>query len=760
MIEEYQLRILSKIFGLIFILPCQGFEGVRHPEMHQILEDPQLHGIHQVMIVTNTERENVLSTFKQSSCVLQTLASKLPSVIIDHDELDADVNIRLSKMASLRRPRSSTIVVICLNMVDVSPRSAIEVLKKLIKISPVSQRSKCLLVINAENMIEDGITEILKSAWHLKFLDISIIQIWRNETPVLINYNPFGNIYSSIVLNETNQLFPSKLNDLRGAPLKLIAFSSPPFIVMQVEDGKVKISGTEFTFLEILSEKLNSSLNFVLSTNTSMMHINDHLDKLETNEINVSTETYLVRTHIGRKEVVIGKFIRGTEFVVVFPLQQTTSINFSYNTVLSIISLPVILISLFVCTKFIFPPNRWNLVRIFQILLGVSSRHPSKRIERVVFLTMAISSIIYSTTFFSNLTEIRFVLYEKDFSSIRDLVQSGMKIFSATAERDSNDKEIQLLFSNTIKIKSYAECINKMEKIPDSACILSYEKALYYTFKEALNVDGIPTIKIASPTFCDDHVVFVYEKASPFAEKFDEILQRIIESGIPVTWESKVMPRLKRFDEESSKASDILFKELIVIITVGYFVSVKKTLGPKAVSYYANVGMVAFAANGIRKDVVPDTPSSTNSSGEKYKIIIAEKLLTNSTQKEIASTEPSRTSTKMTTRISMAQSYRLRSSQPPDVTTWGAVQSTTKPIKLISKSTPTTIDKNEQSNEELTLKSTRSIHTTISTITTSNDISLLGLTPSTINKVIDENITHSTRPSVIQKIARRIRERR
>ncbi|KAJ8673303.1 hypothetical protein QAD02_004565 [Eretmocerus hayati] len=178
-------------------------------------------------------------------------------------------------------------------------------------------------------------------------------------------------------------------------------------------------------------------------------------------------------------------------------------------------------------------------------------------------------------------------------------------------------------------------------------------------------------------------------------------------------------------------------------------------------TYYANVGMVAFAANGIRKDVMPDTPPSTAPSEDKYKIIISKELLAD-LKKEIVSTEPSGTSKKMTTRIgTTTQSYlSLRSSQPLNMTTQKAVESNTKRINLFLKSFLTTVEKNKQLNEELTLKSTRSIQTTISTITTSNDTSLLGHTPSTTNRLVDETSTSSTRPSVIEKIAQRTSERR
>ena len=77
-------------------------------------------------------------------------------------------------------------------------------------------------------------------------------------------------------------------------------------------------------------------------------------------------------------------------------------------------------------------------------------------------------------------------------------------------------------------------------------------------------------IKIAKPSFFYDKIAFCYQTASPFVEKFDDIMQKIIESGIEQSYNffAGLKPRDKKYS-----TGKISFKQLLVILLFGWMLA-------------------------------------------------------------------------------------------------------------------------------------------------------------------------------------------
>ena len=81
-------------------------------------------------------------------------------------------------------------------------------------------------------------------------------------------------------------------------------------------------------------------------------------------------------------------------------------------------------------------------------------------------------------------------------------------------------------------INHISDCISLLQNTKNSICMmpLFYYEYLKVKFR---NSDGSPTVKVSKISLYSEFMTFAFEKASPFAEKFDKILQRIVESGLP-----------------------------------------------------------------------------------------------------------------------------------------------------------------------------------------------------------------------------------
>lgn len=82
-------------------------------------------------------------------------------------------------------------------------------------------------------------------------------------------------------------------------------------------------------------------------------------------------------------------------------------------------------------------------------------------------------------------------------------------------------------------------------------------------------------MKLAGPSFYQQPTAFAYEKASPFAEKFDTIIQYVKESGIMKTQEVKRNVTIHSLQTSSSirVAENTIIQQLTIVSVVGFLSS-------------------------------------------------------------------------------------------------------------------------------------------------------------------------------------------
>lgn len=112
-------------------------------------------------------------------------------------------------------------------------------------------------------------------------------------------------------------------------------------------------------------------------------------------------------------------------------------------------------------------------------------------------------------------------------------------------------------------------CIEKLIRTNKAMCVLPIRSAMYFV-KNNLDSRGNPLMKVSDLSLNFQYVGFLYEKASPFAEKFNKLIQRMIDFGVfPDLEMSKVTFRYD-FEVKSENTDCTIVNVILGILLIGY----------------------------------------------------------------------------------------------------------------------------------------------------------------------------------------------
>lgn len=218
-----------------------------------------------------------------------------------------------------------------------------------------------------------------------------------------------------------------------------------------------------------------------------------------------------------------------------------------------------------------FPRTQWKVHDIFQIMLGSpSTKSPKKLMQRVIYINLVLLSMRYASDIFSQLTDIKVTYTNKPFETPEQINASGFPIYLAKfVEKQTRDDPHPILGGLKSKISPFStdNCCQRLVSRNNRFCIVPYALAQYY-IEKSMNIYGRPTVKITTDHLLPDYVAFAYEKGSPYVERFDRIIQWIIEGGI-AEFSKKYKFGGKFYNTGENKT--ILLPQLLVILSFGYF---------------------------------------------------------------------------------------------------------------------------------------------------------------------------------------------
>lgn len=396
-----------------------------------------------------------------------------------------------------------------------------------------------------------------------------------NQT-IFLNYNPFTKIYDTQYLENATNLFPNKLNNLNGYPLTLLGTNAPPILMIQRKsNGEQGIEGTCYIYLKTLVEKHNFKLNMIFDPeqNRTAWFI-ESIDQLSNNRINMlPMPVYVLEEDL--IHLVLGQAFTNNKLVITAPITLTSNVEFSTDKLIYILCFPLItLMFLLLVYLFDFDQEEWEIFYIFQILMGVSVSQPRKLVERIIFITLVLLSINYSSDLYSNIADIKLSYQESEYNTINDILKSNMTVRTAYSAKIYDDADTKQLFSRSEKILNSDECIQIQIEKRNVFCILAFNRADYFTQRH-LNSNGKRLIKMAKPSFRQVPTQYIYEKASPFADRIEKTIHQLVESGIPNLLESRTqIVSLNKDSETSQMTEDILSRHLITILSIGSLLAI------------------------------------------------------------------------------------------------------------------------------------------------------------------------------------------
>ena len=529
-------------------------------------------------IIFSYNLSNVDITFQ--NFIFRTISLKTPTIFIDLATVENSEYDLLQQLPILENSRSSTLYIILDNedKREIYMNRTYDILDLFVKLAPVPTRPRCLLLLSSIGNIHltETMKKILQQAWYLKFLDFTIIKYNDIEHTAVITYNPFADEYISLDMANVTSIFPDKLRDMHGYPIKLAAFNDSFFLIItsHANNNTISVSGVHFPFFEIFSKKLNFSLSFLIhdSTNFSIMleRLYNELDNGEINAIPI----LMISAMVYGNNHTLGRAIVESKLVMVVPIISSSKVLIDTSVLVSVLVFPIIMI-LLTATAFCLrlPRDNWQPLNLIRLLVGISALtgQPRRAVERVIFLATVVAAMKYSSDVFAKLMDVKLVNDELAFDSIKEILDSELPIYGMHRLMKDGNHDIARVMRS---IGSSSDCMKLLLKGQKVICLSAIVNARnllnYYHGRES-------GMKLAKPSFQYDFAAFPFERASPYREKMDEIALKVVESGMMDQWRKNpaIEPKTERKPKilSGDNQEKILLMELGVILTVGYFLA-------------------------------------------------------------------------------------------------------------------------------------------------------------------------------------------
>ena len=590
-------KILEKIVFILTVtlMHISWIDGAEHPTSDIL--------INKILNHKNVKQTAIFLSdidIAHQNAFIQKITNRAPALLIDITTITKSDDTRFFELPILKYPRSSASFIFLQNHdSDTLHLDRIHgMLDKFIMIAPNAVRPKCLLILFSRNaMVDDGyLRNLLVKYWLLRFIDFTIIKLSYNDS-VMFYYNPFMDTYHEERFESTSEIFPDKLTDLNYYPIKIAAFNYDPYIILHNNGLRVDISGTQSGYIKTMSEKLKFTLDIVDFSKPSIFDaFEDALKLLETNQAQIIALQSYAGIYLHGHNATIGRTADIGKYVLVTPILWVSKVNVSINTFIGLLLYPILIYSFFaVAIVLKLPLGSWRGIYIFQILMSSPLvRQPKDTYQKIVYLSLILISMTYSNDSFSRLLGIKITHEEEPFDTLEEVRRSGLLIFVPKLAyneffKNSDDLAVRSLMPQ-LRVMDPSKCLNDtLQYHRRQICVAALTYARYF-ITNSENRYKVKSMKIMGLMLYEGIAAFPYARGSVFTDIFDRTIQGIIESGIPLLWdtyEGGYDVEKPREDEEN-----VLFIEIVLILLVGYSIS--------AVTFLLEISRMRFRFAGCR----------------------------------------------------------------------------------------------------------------------------------------------------------------
>ena len=534
---------------------------------------------------------NNTTTTPEYRTVFQKFIKKIPSATIDVSEMASAKKLRLMAQPVFENPRHVTLYVVLDSTSKDNDTSLSVYLKNItnffVQVSPKSVRPKCLVITIKKDCYEDNYRTLFEYTWTKKFIDFTIVEIKAKAKPVIHNYNPFTQKIKTEYFYRHINMFPDKVLNVNGYPLKVPVFMNPPHMnITRDEQGRVAdIDGFYYQITKIASKAANFTIEYALDLNniSSLLVVNKTIDAMVREEVNMLPVPFpSIEENSTYADLVIELDVGYiyVDTIVVVPVTYFIELLKTLEVLFMILVIPFVIAAFSRILQVI----RINYVYVrlsdlFRVLLGTSAVvKPTKLMDRMVFISIIGVSVTYSFTFYTRLINVNVIQSEVTYDTFQAISESPLNIninkimFNRTFNLDN--PYVQRIKRKTVAVLFTSLCDVTMVNNKTSMCLMSSVRATMLTGRYR-NFDGSEITKIAKPVFASERWTYIFERGSPYIERFHQLMQRIHESGIwrVIKYRVKYVEKLK-FKKEKSSAKTVFLTQIVSILVVGYALSI------------------------------------------------------------------------------------------------------------------------------------------------------------------------------------------
>ena len=555
---------------------------------------------------------------------VQSISRYIPLLQINFSNITTKQELDLSLLR--KNTRITMVIIIHLSKVLRDEGKLNRIFDFTIQLSGIRTRPKCLIILPQEEN-SFSYQKLLQNLWHKQFLDVTILEllesnkekenIFLNMAPgikshsILVHhYSPFTNSYNRFQFSKLVSWFPDKTRNVQGFEMKVGLIHVPPFAYLErnSKGELIKSSGMDV----MLTKELSKAMNFKIvwdapddedawgsSESCTKENSTGLISKLMSNKLN------FIGFENGRYGSCFEAFYehsRGTKFArvsIVVPILRNkpdvvlTKWDFLYALVLLIMFLLTWFISFLILRK----PRSFQLFQVASILLGISATNePNKFIERIVFGSMLVSCLLHGPFIYSTFTKVSLEIETKpEIETIKDIVDSDLipvigKDYYASFY-DFTEGDTRRLLEKSIRNLETGNCLKILRDEKNVVCVTRAEVAnlMIENYKDSC---GQPVMKILNEVLRSTASGMNMEAGSPFVERFDQIIERFIESGLVGNWQrsrftgSLVDLKTEESCTERGSETSQVKKQILYLFLIGYTFSISAFFGEFAFAYF------------------------------------------------------------------------------------------------------------------------------------------------------------------------------
>ncbi|OXU31286.1 hypothetical protein TSAR_011029 [Trichomalopsis sarcophagae] len=514
--------------------------------------------LYQITIFCNTSATQSVTEER----ILRRIIPIWPTALVDLSKVPQH-NSSFSKMPAFVYPKDTNFYLVLLTQLfytgNIHLRQLQVLLDLLVNLSPRTIRPRTLLVyLEPDAISRNALNPMFRYAWFNKFLDFSIIVLRPDRKADIFHYNAFTQTRNNEEFTNATSIFLDKLYNMRGYVIKAPFLDMPP---------------------HMSAEPVNQSLVYAKEA-VSPACASLELDSLSKSDYHLlPVPLYAMDFELALNEVERGKTYFSEKLGVMVSTTVIHETPGSFTTLIYLLLeiFPLIaFVSLTRCLGFM----NLGIREIIHVTLSQTTKQPRDAASRIFFIVIIFLSLCYFSNIVAKITEIHVKDLEVPLATSSDVVASGL--IPHISDRlhsvyfDNIDESFDTLKSKLVIVKSLEKCVKQIFKREKNACFMLDSAAMWF-LDTNVRKDGCPKLRFNLFEFFSIGRALYFERGLPFVEKFNQMIQRVIDSGIKNTCQEKLTKRNVCYDDIMGELNIInqrhLLNKLFMIMVYGYAMS-------------------------------------------------------------------------------------------------------------------------------------------------------------------------------------------